>query len=106
VVLVVDAAPACRMDDEGADAVLARARRSTPDARVTRRGRRLINGQPFVAMDLEATLDGVPLTILAHCHAGGPQAVTLLGLAATDIMDDYRAALDRLVAGVELTGRR
>jgi hypothetical protein len=94
----------CRSDAGSADAILELARATAPDARLTRHGRRQVNGRDFQVVHLDATIDGVPIAVVGHCHADEAGSITLLGLGGRDAIPAYREAIERVVAGVVFAG--
>jgi S1-C subfamily serine protease len=75
------------------------ARNVDPGAKITKRGRQLVNGQPSLVLEISATISGIPFVLYGHYFSGPSGTVQIVGWTAQNLFDEYKAMFDAVVAG-------
>ena len=84
------------------DIALTNARTVDPNARVVKRGWRLVNGQRLMVLEIDLTLEKVPCAFYGHYYSGNSGTIQIVGWTAKNLLDEYRSAFDAVVSGFHL----
>ena len=70
-----------------------------PDALVTRRGSRLVNGVEVLCQEYQGTVEGVPIVYLGHFYSDSGGTVQILGYTTLNLIEELRDTVGQFVAG-------
>lgn len=72
------------------------------NAQVTREGSQRINGLDMSFREIEATVNGIPLTFYAHYYSDEAGSIQLVGWTGRALMDEYRGTIEQFVRGFQV----
>ena len=81
---------------------LTNARNADANARIAKKGWRMVNGEKLMVLEIEATSSGVPFVFYGHYYAGPAGTIQIVGWTAKNLLDEHRVTFDALVAGFQL----
>ena len=81
------------------------AHKADPGATITRTGSRSINGLDTVFREIEATIDGIPLTFYVHYYSDQSGSIQLVGWTGRSLLSEHRSTIEEFVSGFQLTGQ-
>jgi hypothetical protein len=85
--------------DKYEDMIVGDMRPNAPDAKVVRRGYRMVNGQRMLLLEIEATAKGIPFTFYTHCWSDGQGTVQIMGWSGRNVMKEFRPIIEAFVSG-------
>lgn len=77
-------------------------RKVDPQAAVTRRGSRRVNGLPMVLREFDVTTEGLQLVFYGHYYSDAAGTVQLIGWTGKNLIDEHRAIIESFVSGFQL----
>lgn len=88
--------------DELATAVVENMRTVSPDVRVINQTTMTINGNQFIALQFDATIEGIKLRYYGYVYSGPEGSLQVLGGALESKFDEYKPMLDEVLTGIEI----
>lgn len=76
-----------------------------PGATITRTGSRRINGLDTVFREIEANIDGIPLTFYIHYYSDSAGSIQLVGWTGRSLLSEHRSTIEEFVSGFQLAGK-
>ena len=81
---------------------VANARNVDTNAKVARKGWRVVNGQKLMVLEIEATASGVPILYYGHYYVGPAGTIQIVGWTAKNLLDEHRSEFESVVSGFQL----
>jgi hypothetical protein len=84
------------------DVALTNAKNADPNARVVKRGWRLVNGQRLLVLEIDLTVQNVPFVFYGHYYSGSIGTIQIVGWTGKNLLEEYRVAIDAVVSGFQV----
>jgi hypothetical protein len=89
--------PITRMED----VALGNAREADPNARVIRRGTRTVNGMKMMFLEIDATVEHVPVRYYGHYYSDSSGTVQIIGWTSRNLIEEHRPLIENFVSGFQ-----
>ena len=78
---------------------LQNARNAAKDVRVTKEEFRNVNGTQLLSLEMEGTIQGIPLVLHGYYYAGKRGTIQVIAYAGRNLFEEYRRDMDNLLSG-------
>jgi len=85
------------------DIALENMKHGDPNARITFDEKRIVNGRQVLAVEMSASIEGVPLKTLGYYHGGLSGNIQVLGLIPETVFTDNIGELTEFLNGLEIS---
>lgn len=82
------------------EAALSNARNVAPDAKITKKELRNVNGKQVLYMEMSATLKGIPFSYLGYYFSDASGSTQLVTYTATSLVSKYRGEINNFLNGL------
>jgi len=84
------------------DAVLTNFKNTAPNAKITVEQQRIVNGRQILALQIVATIGGLPVKYLVYCHTGSSGTIQVVGWMVGSAIRDNSEDITEFLNGLEI----
>jgi len=84
------------------DIVLSNAKDEDPNAKIVKRGWRMVNGTRLTFLEYELSIKGIQVTFYNHMCSGPFGTIQIAAWTGRSLIDEFRPVIERLVSGFEI----